>query len=85
MLQTMQIPRSTLYALVDALPPTKLATAREVLEALARGDSDNDALTSEEEAILQLRLEQARTGQVVDAEEVFEDLDRIIEEAERAQ
>jgi predicted transcriptional regulator len=84
MLQAMQIPRSTLYALVDALPPAKLATAREVLEALARSDSDNDALTPEEEAILQLRLEQARTGQVVDAEEVFEDLDRIIEEAERA-
>ena len=84
MLQTMQIPRSTLHALVDALPPAKLATAREVLEALARSDSDNDALTPEEEEVLQLRLEQARTGQVVEADEVFKDLDHIIEEAERA-
>ena len=84
MLQAMQTPRSALYALVDALPPTKLATAREALEAIAHSDSDNDALTPEEEGILRLRLEQARAGQVVDADEVFKDLDRIIEEAEQA-
>ena len=42
------------------------------------------ALTPEEEGILRLRLEQARAGQVVDADEVFKDLDRIIEEAEQA-
>ena len=68
--------RSTLHALVEALPESDIATARRLLEALA-GTAHNDVLSLQDEAAIRAGLESLARGEGIPGADVLERWRRI--------